>query len=103
LRYYLGLDLDEALAMPPHRAGPDTYVTGFILVEALNLASVEDMMAWTNAPSLLPRVNFGKHRGQAWSELPGDYLSWLVNKSDMDVDTKFTAKHWLDQRRRANA
>lgn len=99
LRYYLGLEIDNDLAMPPHRAGPDTYVTGFILVEALKLASVEDMMAWTSAPSLLPRVTFGKHRGQAWSDLPGDYLSWLVNKSDMDADTKFTAKHWLDQRR----
>ena len=52
---------------------------------------------------LLPKVTFGKHRGQAWSELPGDYLSWLVNKSDMDADTKFTARHWLDQRRRASA
>ncbi len=100
LRYYLGLELDEALAMPPHRAAPDTYVTGFILVEALKLASVEDMIAWTSAPSLLPRVTFGKHRGQAWSDLPGDYLNWLVNKSEMDADTKFTAKHWLEQKRR---
>jgi exodeoxyribonuclease X len=103
LRYFLKVELDEALAMPPHRASPDAYVTGFILMEALKLVTVEDMIAWSSAPSLLPRVTFGKHRGQAWSELPGDYLSWLVNKSDMDVDTKFTAKHWLEQKRRVGA
>lgn len=103
LRYWLGVDLHDALAAPPHRAGPDAYVTAFILVEALKLVTVEDMIAWTSAPSLLPRVTFGKHRGQAWSELPGDYLSWLVNKSEMDADTKFTAKHWLDQKRKASA
>lgn len=101
LRYFLGLDLDDALAMPPHRAAPDSYVTAFILIEALKIASVADMIEWTAGPSLLPRVTFGKHRGLAWSELPGDYLAWIVNKSDMDVDTKFTARHWLDQRRRA--
>jgi exodeoxyribonuclease X len=100
LRYWLKVDLDEALAMPPHRAAPDAYVTGFILMEALKLVTVDDMIAWSSAPSLLPRVTFGKHRGQAWSDLPGDYLSWLVNKSDMDADTKFTAKHWLEQKRR---
>jgi exodeoxyribonuclease X len=100
LRYWLGLKIDEALAMPPHRAGPDAYVTAFILLEMLPLASIDQMIEWSSAPSLLPRVTFGKHRGQAWSALPPDYLSWLVNKSDMDADTKFTAQHWLQQRQR---
>lgn len=95
LRYFLGIELEDALATPPHRAAPDAYVTGFILLEALKLATVTDMIAWSAQPSLLPRVTFGKHRGQQWSELPPDYLSWLVNKSDMDEDTKFTARHYL--------
>src|SRR5258708_1927930 len=30
LRYFLGLDLAVDMAMPPHRAGPDTYVTACI-------------------------------------------------------------------------
>lgn len=100
LRYWLGIELDDVLAMPPHRAGPDAYVTAFILQEALVHASAHQMIEWSSGPSLLPRVTFGKHRGQQWSDLPPDYLSWLVNKSDMDVDTKFTARHWLDQRKR---
>lgn len=96
LRYWLGIEVDDALAMPPHRAAPDAYVTAFILLAAIRHGtSIDDMIAWSSAPSLLPRVNFGKHRGQAWSELPGDYLHWLVTKSDMDEDTKFTARHWL--------
>ena len=96
LRYFLGLELDDALAMPPHRAGPDTYVTGHILREALKLATVDQMVAWTKQPSLLPHVTFGKHKGQKWSSLPADYLAWIVHKSDMDADTKFTAKHHLN-------
>lgn len=95
LRYWLGLDLEDALAMPPHRAGPDTYVTGHILREALKVATVEQMIAWTDQPSLLPNVTFGKHKGQKWQDLPADYLTWIVHKSDMDEDTKFTAKHHL--------
>lgn len=101
LRYFLELDLDDSYAMPPHRAAPDAYVTAHILRHALNHgASVTDMIEWSTGASLLPRVNFGKHRGQAWSTLPPDYLSWLVNKSDMDADTKFTARHWLERRRK---
>lgn len=99
LRYFLGIEVDDALAMPPHRAAPDAYVTAHILGHAIaSGASVADMIEWTSAPSLLPRVTFGKHRGQAWADLPGDYLNWIVNKSDMDEDTKFTAKHHLKAR-----
>lgn len=98
LRYFLGIEAEEALAMPPHRAAPDAYVTGLILLEALKLATVADMITWSSQPSLLPRVTFGKHRGHRWADLPQDYLTWLVNKSDMDEDTKFTAKHHIKAR-----
>ncbi len=100
LRYYLGIgegdddfDLD---AHPPHRAGPDTFVTAHILVEALRLASVGQLVEWTSKPSLLPSpMRFGKHRGKRWEEAPRDYLDWIVRKSDMDEDTKYTARHYL--------
>lgn len=102
LRYWLKLELDEALAMPPHRAAPDAYVTGFILMEALKLVPVDDMIAWSNAPSLLPGVvNFGKkYKGRPWSECDLSYLRWIVVDSDLNEDIKFTAKHWLEQKRR---
>lgn len=97
LRYFLGLELDDADAMPPHRAGPDAFVTAHILRLALGLASVADMIKWTGEPSLLPRINFGKHRGKKWPEAPRDYLEWIVAKSDLDADVKFTAAHHLKE------
>lgn len=99
LRYWKNLPLSPSAAMPPHRAQPDAYVTAWILrTLLLEGVSIADMVHWTNQPSLLPRVTFGKHRGKSWSELPVDYLDWLVGKSDMDEDTKFTARHHLKLR-----
>lgn len=96
LRYWLNLPLMRERAEPAHRAEPDAYVTAYLLLELLRKASIDDMIKWTGEPSLLPRVNFGKHRGKAWSEVPRDYLEWIIFKSEMDEDVKFTAKHHLE-------
>jgi exodeoxyribonuclease X len=100
LRYYLGLELPAAFAMPPHRAAPDAYVTAHILCKALETdrASIEDMVRWSTGPGLLPRVTFGKHKGSRWEDLPRDYLAWIVDKSDMDKDVKANAKYHLRKR-----
>ncbi|WP_262027629.1 exonuclease domain-containing protein [Microvirga sp. Mcv34] len=99
LRYWLdcdsAADFDDALAMPPHRAAPDAYVTAHILVELLKVATIEEMIAWTAEPSLLPKINFGKHRGKKWTEVPRDYLEWIL-RQEMDEDTKHTARHYLN-------
>jgi exodeoxyribonuclease X len=99
LRYWLELQVDGQLATPPHRAAPDAYVTALILQRALEQATVEQMIEWTTQPSLLPRVEFGKHRGQPWKDLPTDYLDWIVRKSELDADVKFTASHHLRRSR----
>lgn len=103
LRYYLGLELEPEKAEPPHRAGPDAYVTAHIFVRLMAAAeekgvTLEDMLRWSKGPALLPRINFGKHKGSKWDDVPRDYLDWIVNKSDLDRDTKANAKHWLRQR-----
>ena len=99
LRYWLNLELNHDLAMPPHRAGPDTYVTAHILLRAYEAGtSIEDMARWSSGPPLLPKVMFGKHRGSRWEDVPRDYLEWIVNKSDMDGDIKANARHHLKQR-----
>jgi exodeoxyribonuclease X len=101
LRYFLPLDLgNEALGMPPHRAGPDAYVTAHLLAKEIKSgkASIDDMVRWSNGPALLPRVNFGKHKGAKWDDVPTDYLQWIVDKSDMDRDINANAKHWLKMR-----
>lgn len=98
LRYWLNLDLDPALAMPPHRAGPDAFVTANILRRALDEATVDQMIEWTKQPSLLPRVTFGKHRGKGWHEVDDGYLEWILRQTDMDADVVFTARHHLKAR-----
>ena len=98
LRYWRGLNLDAALAMPPHRAGPDAWVTAHLLVELLKETSVEQMMAWTKEPKLLPKVPFGKHRNSSWPDVPMDYLHWMVGQADMDPDVIWCAQQELHRR-----
>lgn len=98
LRYWRGLNLDAALAMPPHRAGPDAWVTAHLLTELLKEASVEQMIAWTAEPKLLPKIPFGKHRNSSWSEVPIDYLKWMVGQADMDYDAIWCAQRELKRR-----
>lgn len=100
LRYWLGLDLDPALAMPVHRAGPDAFVTANILMALLSQSSVEQLMDWTVEPRLHPVIRFGRHRGEAWANIPADYLRWIVGAS-ADIDAKACAEGEL--RRRAEA
>jgi exodeoxyribonuclease X len=104
LRYYLDIDgqydFQPDRASPPHRAGPDTYVTAHLILKALEATTISQMVEWTNQPSLLPgAIQFGKHRGTPWSRVDRSYLDWIVKQVDMDVDVKFTARHWLNRRR----
>lgn len=100
LRYHLGLEVDADQCRPPHRAGPDAYLGAALMARILadGRASVDDMVRWSNGPALLPRVNFGKHKGSKWEDVPTDYLDWLANKSDMDRDVKANARHHLKAR-----
>jgi exodeoxyribonuclease X len=99
LRYWRNLRLAPSLAMPPHRAAPDAYVTAHLLVELLEQASLEEMIAWTTEPKALSTVPFGKHRGVSWSDAPLDYLQWMVRQGDMDSDAVWCAQQELARRR----
>ncbi len=102
LRYFFSLDLDRKKADPPHRAGADAYVSAHILRELLRAGTdIETMLRWSKGPALLPRVTFGKHKGQKWKDLPTDYLEWIRDRSDMDATTKANAKHWLKLKKTA--
>lgn len=81
--------------MPPHRAGPDAFVTAHILAAILQRAPVDELIRLTTAPVVLGKVSFGKHKGQQWADLPWDYLNWVAFKSDLGRDEKHTAKHYL--------
>ena len=114
LRYMLGLDdvLGASFterAMPPHRAGPDTWVTAHIFLKQVQIALdrghpiervIDFFVKWTGEPVLLHGpIRFGKHKGKEWTAVPLDYLEWIIFKADeMDEDTKFTAQHHYHER-----
>lgn len=101
LRYWLGLDIDQEIGLPAHRAGPDAYVGAALMARILSEPDCPDfatMVRWSKGPALLPRIGFGKHKGMKWSEAPSDYLTWIVDRSDLDRDAKANARHWLKQR-----
>lgn len=94
----LSLDFDKA--MPPHRAGPDAYVTAHIL-KALFAAGAtgKEMVAWSREPRLLPTCPIGKFRGKPWADVEGGFLSWMLKTPDMEADLKWNAQRELDRRR----
>lgn len=103
LRYWLeerGLIAPEhALTMPPHRAGPDAYVTAHILLALLNAgATVREMAAWTREPALLPKCPIGKFRGKPWAEVERGFLEWMCRQADMEHDLKWNADRELNRR-----
>lgn len=98
LRYWLRPQgLNRAIASVAHRAGPDSYVTAFLLRDMLARASVADLIAWSSQPVLQRTCQFGKWRGKPWSEVDTGYLEWAADK-DFDEDVLFTVRHELQRR-----
>jgi len=103
LRYWRNLTLDAELAMPPHRAGPDAWVTAHLLAELLQAGEAAQMIEWTGLHKALPSVNFGKHRGSKWPEVPLDYLQWMARQVDMNPDAVACAKDEIARRAKDRA
>lgn len=92
--------LDHETGLPVHRAFPDAYVTAHHLRDMLNQASVEQLIAWSEAPGLLPRVPAGPDRGKPWRDLDDAVLARF--STDRDEDIRFSATHEIERRRGAN-
>ena len=88
--------LDREIGLPVHRAMPDAYVTAHHLRDMLNAASLEQLVAWSDEPGLLPRVPAGPDRGRSWAELDAEILHRLGK--DRDEDIRFTAQTELRRR-----
>jgi len=106
LRYALHLDVPEAQGLAAHRALADTYVTAALLRHLMRQvlegsgwpSEPEAFAAFLDQPLLLKTVGFGKHKGQPWSAVPRSYLTWILGAggmTDLDIDTKHTAQHYL--------
>jgi exodeoxyribonuclease X len=97
LRYRQGIEVgNPSLAIPSHRAGPDSYVTAHLLIALLNqpdqrgqIHPLSNFVKVSTLPRRIYRFHFGKHKGTHISEVPYDYLDWVANKSDLDPDIKW--------------
>lgn len=88
--------LDREIGLPAHRAMPDAYVTAHHLRDMLNAASLEELLAWSDEPGLLPRVPNGADRGRAWTQLTAESLETYAH--DRDIDVRFSAETELRRR-----
>ncbi len=97
LRYLRMPDgLDHEAGLPAHRAGPDAYVTAHHLRDMLNEAPLEQLLAWSREPGLLPRVPAGPMRGRAWVDLTDEALRGYAGERDVDI--RFSALSELRRR-----
>lgn len=101
LRYFLKLNVDRDIASPPHRAGPDTYVTAVLIARALAKMTPERMMEISAAPILLPKWSFGKFIGRPFADADSVYLEWVLKNITDDEDVLFSARHHLANRHQA--
>lgn len=102
LRYYLNIDpaLEwPELSMPPHRAGPDSYVSAHILAVMAETADPIRLLELTSTPVIQKLVQFSKHAGERWEDMDNGFLQWCLDKDFVHPDAKTAAKHWLDKRR----
>lgn len=88
--------LVHEIGLPAHRAMPDAYVTAHHLRDMLNAASLEDLLAWSAEPGLLPRVPAGPDRGKGWDRLSTEALIGYLQ--DRDSDVRFSAQTELNKR-----
>lgn len=90
------IGLVHELGLPAHRAMPDAYVTAHHLRDMLNVVSVDQLLAWSKEPGLLPRVPSGADRGKNWQEIGEASLDAYAG--DRDVDVRFSAEIELQRR-----
>lgn len=82
-----------------HRAGPDSYVSAWIMKALLDAGITgKAMLAWSKEPPLLPRCPIGKYKNQPWADCDTGWLQWLAYKSDMDDNLKWNARRVLGER-----
>ena len=70
-----------------HRADADIILTANILMHIiyqLKIQTIEELFQASEDARIPRSINFGKHRGSAISELPADYVQWLLRQEDLD-------------------
>jgi exodeoxyribonuclease X len=89
LKYYLGL---EGCHDRAHSADEDVNVLMQLVKRMCADAEcgLAELMRIQNIPRTIKKMSFGKHRGKLLSELPKDYVTWLLTKAD-NIDNDLRA------------
>jgi exodeoxyribonuclease X len=89
LKYYLGL---EGCHDRAHSADEDVNVLMQLVKRMCRDAEcgLPELLHIQNIPRKIHKMSFGKHRGKALSELPKDYVNWLLTKAD-NIDSDLRA------------
>lgn len=103
LRYFLKTPVDRQTAFPPHRAGPDSYVTAHTLAKFLkdfgSRLKPELMVQWSAQPPLMPTCPIGSQwKGKPWSEVEIGFLMWCLRQPTMEADIKWNVQKEVDRR-----
>ncbi|WP_151981057.1 putative quorum-sensing-regulated virulence factor [Acinetobacter guerrae] len=82
-----GSDKARELLKGAHRADADIILTANILmhiVHHLNIEDIEGLYLASEQARIPTKINFGKHKGTLISDLPSDYVNWLLRQDDLD-------------------
>lgn len=107
LRYWLGLPkLTYAQMSFAHRALYDSECTTYLFQHLLSKATsenpIESIIHLSNNPRLLKICKLRKHMDKPWSEVPKDYLNWILNPrtphpQPFDEDIVYTARYYYER------
>lgn len=90
LRYWLGYEIPDTAGRHAHRALYDVVTTMVLLEQLSKHLTIEQMIEISSRPRLLRVINFGKHAGTKFKDLPPDYLDWMRRQKDFDEDVVYT-------------
>lgn len=91
LRYRFELEIPEG--MSHHRATSDAYMTAKLLEHMVTEMEEEDILdttkaykpqieEWLEAPVIINKMPFGKHKGKKLTEVPLSYWKWALGNLD---------------------
>jgi exodeoxyribonuclease X len=102
-RYLFKFDVPRDLNV--HRALGDATVTAHLFARLLQERPLAELFKLSTKPVILKTLPFGKHRGELWTEVPSDYLDWMI-RENMDTAEKQDdpdVRHTLKQERARRA
>jgi exodeoxyribonuclease X len=107
LRYALKLPVPRSNR--GHNAAEDVQTTSMLLQRMLQTVladdgmpkTLEDLLAWVDAPFLIENCPLTKHKGKPWAQVVKDdpeYCKWVLSEDfrDLNPDTRHTILHWRD-------